>query len=150
MPSFTIDGLDELVAKLEGLSYETRRKGGRTALRKAAQLVANAAKDGARRHDDPDTGRSIADNIVVRWDAKRFKRTGDLAFRVGVLKGAILPKDGESVDASVGAPTPHWRLIEFGTSKMRAQPFMRPALAEKIGRAVQQECRDRSRMPSSA
>eukprot|EP00456_Euglypha_rotunda_P039239 TRINITY_DN3017_c0_g2_i1.p2 TRINITY_DN3017_c0_g2~~TRINITY_DN3017_c0_g2_i1.p2 ORF type:complete len:113 (-),score=31.05 TRINITY_DN3017_c0_g2_i1:18-356(-) len=30
------------------------------------------------------------------------------------------------------------------------RPELRRALAEEIGRAVQQECRDRSRMPSSA
>lgn len=30
-------------------------------------------------------------------------------------------------DKAKNAPTPHWRLLEFGTEKMRAEPFMRPA-----------------------
>lgn len=46
-----------------------------------------------------------------------------------MLHGAVL-KDGG--DLSTNAPTPHWRLIEFGTEKMPAAPFMRPALADSI------------------
>uniref|UniRef100_UPI000A6F8F73 HK97-gp10 family putative phage morphogenesis protein n=1 Tax=Pseudomonas sp. NBRC 111142 TaxID=1661057 RepID=UPI000A6F8F73 len=62
-----------------------------------------------------------------------FKQTGDLGFRIGVLHGAVL-KDGG--DLSPNAPTPHWRLIEFGTEKMAAVPFMRPALADSISQAT--------------
>lgn len=127
---FSITGLDSLLGKLEAVSYDVKRKGGRTALRKAAQIVAEKAKEGARRVDDSKTGRSIADNIALRWNGRLFKRTGDLGFRVGVLHGAVLKNGG---DLSANSPTPHWRLLEFGTEKMRAQPFMRPALENQIG-----------------
>ncbi|WP_345956579.1 HK97 gp10 family phage protein [Pseudomonas fulva] len=126
---FSITGLDGLLGKLESVSYDVRRKGGRAALRKAAQIVMQKAKEGAERIDDKATGRSIADNIAVRWNGRLFKRTGDLGFRIGVLHGAVL-KDGG--DLSPNSPTPHWRLIEFGTEKMAAAPFMRPALANSI------------------
>lgn len=126
---FSITGLDSLLGKLESVSYDVRRKGGRAALRKAAQVVMQKARDGAERIDDKETGRSIADNIALRWNGKLFKQTGDLGFRVGVLHGAVL-KDGG--DLSPNSPTPHWRLIEFGTEKMAAAPFMRPALANSI------------------
>ncbi|MFG0272354.1 HK97-gp10 family putative phage morphogenesis protein [Pseudomonas sp. zjy_14] len=126
---FSITGLDNLLGKLESVSYDVRRKGGRAALRKAAQVVMQKAKDGAERIDNKETGRSIADNIALRWNGKLFKQTGDLGFRVGVLHGAVL-KDGG--DLSPNSPTPHWRLIEFGTEKMAAAPFMRPALANSI------------------
>lgn len=126
---FSITGLDGLLGKLDSLSYDVRRKGGRAALRKAAQVVMQKAKEGAERIDDKETGRSIADNITLRWNGKLFKQTGDLGFRVGVLHGAVL-KDGG--DLSPNSPTPHWRLIEFGTEKMAAAPFMRPALANSI------------------
>ena len=130
---FSILGLDSLLGKLEAITYDVKRKGGRSALRKAAQLVANKAKEGAARVDDAQTGRSIAANIGLRWNGRLFKRTGDLGFRIGVMHGAILPKRGETADATQNAPTPHWRLLEFGTETMRAQPFMRSALAEHIG-----------------
>lgn len=126
---FSITGLDSLLGKLESVSYDVRRKGGRAALRKAAQVVMQKAKEGAERIDDKQTGRSIADNIALRWNGKLFKQTGDLGFRVGVLHGAVL-KDGG--DLGPNSPTPHWRLIEFGTEKMAAVPFMRPALANSI------------------
>lgn len=126
---FSITGLDSLLGKLDSVSYDVRRKGGRAALRKAAQVVMQKAKDGAERIDDKATGRSISDNIALRWNGKLFKQTGDLGFRIGVLHGAVL-KDGG--DLSPNSPTPHWRLIEFGTENMAAVPFMRPALANSI------------------
>ncbi|MHC5351690.1 HK97-gp10 family putative phage morphogenesis protein [Metapseudomonas furukawaii] len=129
---FSIIGLDSLLGKLDAVSFDVRRKGGRASLRKAAMVVVNAAKEGARNVDDSQTGRSIADNIALRWNGRLFKRTGDLGFRIGVLHGAVLPKAGEAADTAQNAPTPHWRLIEFGTEKMRADPFMRTALANNI------------------
>lgn len=126
---FKLEGIDSLVSKLESISYDAKRKGGRSALRKAAQVVATKAKEGAQRVDDPETGRSIAANIALRWNGRLFKTSGDLGFRVGVLHGAVLKNGG---DTSANAPTPHWRLLEFGTAKMHAQPFMRKALADHI------------------
>lgn len=130
-----ITGLDELQAKLKNLSAETQYKGGRFALRKAAQIVRNAAREGAARLNDPATGRAIADNIAERWNGKTFKQNGDLMFRVGVLKGAVLPKDNGK-ETGKGSATPHWRLLEFGTEKMQAKPFMRPALENNLQTAT--------------
>ncbi|KOP52577.1 hypothetical protein OX90_04490 [Pseudomonas coronafaciens pv. porri] len=130
---FQLEGIDSLVGKLESITQDMKRKGGRSALRKAAQLVANKMKEGAQQIDDPETGRSIADNVALRWNGKLFKSSGDLGFRVGVLQGAVLKKGG---DKSANAATPHWRLIEFGTSKMRADPFARKALADNIAEAT--------------
>lgn len=130
---FSITGLDSLLGKLDELSYDVKRRGGRSSLRKAAQIVVNHAKQNAAGLDDPSTGRSIADNIALRWNGRLNKRTGDLGFRVGVLQGAVLPKQGETAETAANAPTPHWRLLEFGTEKMRAQPFLRSALADHIG-----------------
>lgn len=131
---FSIIGLDSLLGKLLSISQDVKYKGGRFALRRAAQVVRDAAKQNALRFDDAATGRTIADNIAERWNGKLFKRTGDLGFRVGVLKGAILPQNNK--DEGAGGPTPHWRLKEFGTEKMPADPFMRPALEDNINAAT--------------
>lgn len=129
--SFKLEGLDELLGKLESVTHDMKYKGGRSALRKAAQLVMAKAKENASRLDDPETGRSIAANIAIRWDGRRFKRTGDLGFRIGVMHGAKIRTKGNP-DQGANGPTPHWRLLEYGTSRMRAQPFMRPALENNI------------------
>jgi len=130
-----VQGLPELLAKLESVSQDIKKKGGRFALRKAANIVAKSAKQNAESIDDPETGRSISKNIALRWDGKRFRRTGDLGFRVGVQHGAVLKRG--TPDLSANAPTPHWRLLEFGTQKMAAQPFMRRALEDNVGVATQ-------------
>ncbi|VVQ20755.1 hypothetical protein PS934_05036 [Pseudomonas fluorescens] len=130
---FSILGLDSLMAKLESVTYDMKRKGGRSALRRAAAVIAENAKARAMLLDDAETGRSIADNIVLRWNGRLFKRTGDLGFRIGVKHGAVLKDGGE---LSANSPTPHWRLLEFGTQYMAADPFMRPALEESISDAT--------------
>lgn len=132
--TFAIHGLDELIGKLRSVKQDIRYRGGRFALRKGAQVIRNAARQNARRLDDAATGRSIAENIVERWNNRVYKSTGDLAFRVGVLGGAKLPKDNK--DEGANGPTPHWRLLEFGTEKMPAYPFMRPAIENNIDQVI--------------
>lgn len=128
---FKIEGLPDLQKLLQDLGPAVVNKGARFALRKGANLVGDSAKAGARELDDSGTGRSIADNITVRFSNRTFKRTGDLMFRVGVVGGARLPKG--STDKNARAPSPHWRLLEFGTEKMAARPFMRRALSDNVG-----------------
>lgn len=136
MIELQLTGLDALKKNMAAVTHDLRRKGGRAALRKSANLVVAAAKQNAQSFDDTETGRSIASNVAARWNNRLFKRTGDLGFRVGILKGAVTPKKGDPVDKSAGGPTPHWRLLEFGTSKMPAQPFLRRALSDNVQAAT--------------
>jgi len=132
--SVKMNGIDDLNKKLEGLKYDVQKKGGRFALRKAAQVVRDAARQNAQAVDNSATGRSIAKNITEKWSSRLNKQTGDLGFRVGVSGGAKLPKD--NVDEGAGGPTPHWRLLEFGTEKMAARPFFGKALPENAQKAT--------------
>ncbi|HBJ69988.1 HK97-gp10 family putative phage morphogenesis protein [Alcaligenes phenolicus] len=147
MVEFELKGLDELRKSLKRLPAKMQKKGLKSALGKAARVIRNAAKQNALRVDDPDTGRRIADNIVQRVRGRHTRRTGDLMVSVGVAteRGRI-PK-GNPDDGAKGN-TPHWHLIELGTEKMQAQPFLRPAVegdaessfdvfAEEVGRQVQ-------------
>jgi HK97 gp10 family phage protein len=155
-----IEGAEALNAKLKAVGHEISYKGGRFGLRKAANLVASDAKSNALRLDDPKTSEQIAKNVAVRWGSRRFKRTGDLMFRVGILGGAApstsraaeysrrrrrkagvksLAELGELVGKGKGNPggdTWYWRLLEFGTRKMAAQPFMRQALESNTNEAT--------------
>lgn len=134
--SFTLTGLDEVLQKLETVQHETQYKAGRFALRKAANVVRDTIKRGAERLDDPTTAEDVSKNIAIRWSGKQFRRTGDLAFRVGVLGGAR--QQEQKGAAAPGGHTYYWRFLEFGTSKMPARPFVRTALSENIQRASQE------------
>ncbi|MDR9880452.1 HK97-gp10 family putative phage morphogenesis protein [Enterobacter hormaechei] len=129
----SITGVESLLGKLSSISDDLRRRGGRAALRRAGNVIVEKAKANAARIDDPLTGRSIAANVAMRWNNHTFKTTGNLGFRIGVLHGAVLKKHP---DLGENAPTPHWRLIEFGTENVRAQPFMRPAVESSVSEVV--------------
>lgn len=157
--SVQISGVNEIVAKMESVKLDIRQKGGRSALRKAAQVVRDRAKAHALTIDDPTTRTRIFMNIVERWSNKRFRATGDLMFRVGVLGGAkSTSKDairrernrrkkgiksladlGELSGAGVdnpGGDTYYWRFVEFGTQRAPAHPFMRPAMNTSVQEAT--------------
>lgn len=132
--SLNVTGLDEVLAKLETVEYDVRYKGGRFALRKAANVVRDAVIAGALRLDDAATPESIAKNVAIRWSGKTFRRTGDLAFRVGILGGA-------RAQEQKGAPAPgghtfYFRFLEFGTQNMAARPFIRQALSSNAQKAA--------------
>lgn len=145
--TFQIEGLPELQRKLSALGKLDQSKALRSGFRKAANLVRDAAKAGALRIDNPATANKIAANIVTQYDGRYFRKTGDLKMKVGIRGGAKSYKDtkenrrkgrvgktyaaGGTVatkGALPGGDTFYWRFHEFGTEKMKATPFMRPAL----------------------
>jgi HK97 gp10 family phage protein len=74
--------------------------------------------------------------LVVRDEAKDL-----VPVRTGLLKSAIFAAygDKEAPDVLVGVnhkKAPHSHLVEFGTVKMQAQPFMRPAITATRGKVI--------------
>ncbi|WP_110642454.1 HK97-gp10 family putative phage morphogenesis protein [Salinicola sp. CPA57] len=136
--TFDVHGLAALGDRLEGLQYDIKRKGGRFALRKAANVVRDQAIANAKRIDDPESAADIAENVAVRWSGRYFKQTGDLKFRVGIMGGAGGRAKSDALASLPGGDTRHWRHVEFGTQYARAQPFMRTALASSIDAASQE------------
>jgi len=124
MADFKIEGLDKVLAKMQGLAPKILKKGLRSAGTKAMRIVRDDARRMAKSFDDPESGSNIAKNIVTRYDARGSKRVGGAVIKVGVAGGAR-PKKGRE-------DTGHWRLVEFGREGVPARPFMRPALAGNI------------------
>lgn len=132
-----LQGLVPIAEKMRTLKREIRLKPARSALGQAAKLIRQQAQQNALAVNDPDTGRTIADNIVQRFRSKHHKRTGDLMISVGVAteKGGI-PKGNP--DTGPKGNTPHWHLLELGTENMPAQPFLAPAARQQAEAAMHQ------------
>lgn len=132
---FSILGLKEVKAKMNKVSQTVLDSGTRTALRKAAGIVKKAAQQNALAVDDPKTGRRIRDNITLQFASRLFQRDGVIMYRVGVAtnRGRI---PTPNADEGARGNTPHWHLVEFGTERAQAQPFMRPALANNINQVI--------------
>lgn len=137
---FKIHGLDGVLRNMRAIGPQLSAKGARTAMRKAANVVRDAAKANAARLDRPETPNRIADNVAVQFASKRLKQTGDVMFRVGVRGGARQYSNTRENRGSgrvgktyaTGGSTFYWRFLEFGTSKMPARPFLRPALEHNV------------------
>lgn len=136
---------DALIKKIRQLPVRLGNNAGRRALRKGANVIRNAARDNAKRIDDPATSGNISKNITVSGGGRRReKQRGGPMMRVGIRGGARnMSKYGEFKGAGKGNPggdTWYWRLIEFGfTHKSGKQvppnPFMRSAMTEKASAA---------------
>jgi len=126
-----VQGLDQVLRNLKELPLKVRRSAVRKATGKGAAIIRKKAKQNALRVDDPETGRRIADNIGQRFRSRYFRQTGDTMVSVGVLttKGRI-PRGNP--DEGRGGNTPHWHLVELGTERASAQPFLRPAAESSV------------------
>lgn len=121
---FQLQGLEAALAKLRQLRDPKRVKASvRAASTRAMRIVRDAARAKSRGLDDPETASTIWKQIVTNYSAKQ-SRGDQVVVRVGVRGGAKPVKGNDD--------TGHWRLLEFGTSQMPAQPFMRPALSENV------------------
>lgn len=121
-----VEGLGEIDRKLRLLPQRVGINAMRRALRKGANVIRDAARANARTIDDPQTRENIEKNIVVAGGGRRReKQAGGPLMRVGV-RGGARPTSGDN--GAPGGNTTYWRMVEFGTSRSRAKPFMRNAV----------------------
>ncbi|NIE95184.1 HK97 gp10 family phage protein [Acinetobacter sp. Tr-809] len=128
-----ITGLDDVKNRLQRLAKPRKARSiARKAARQAMNIVRDAARLNAKAIDDPDTREKIWKNIKV--SPGKSKNKDAVIMRVGVDGGAAMNanSDRQALAAKPGGNTTYWRFLEFGTSKMPATPFMRPALATNI------------------
>lgn len=117
--TFNLRGADELSRIFKTLPQEMQRQIVVPAAKDAMGIVLKDAISRASSIDDPSTPRDISKNIALAEDAKFFEETGSTKISVGVRKrkGSV-----------GGGNTFYWWWVELGTSRSRAQPFMRNAL----------------------
>lgn len=119
--TYKLKGADELSRKFRTLPQELQRQIVVPAAKEAMQVVLTDAKDRASRVDNPETRNYIPKNIDLIEDKKFFEETGSTKVSVGVRKR----KRGVG-----GGNNFYWWWVELGTSRIRAQPFMRNALGQ--------------------
>jgi len=115
----------KLAEALRKLPRELQDKILKPAARRGANIIAEQARALVRESDDPTTARRIANNIVVRYRKRRSREINGVAFSIGVMYPRGRMPKGNPDD---GVNTPHWHLLELGTEKMPAQPFLLPAM----------------------
>lgn len=105
------------IRRLREFPPKLRKKGLRRAARVAMKIVLDDARATARTFDDPNTPQTIWKLIIIR--EARIRESG-VRMRVGIAGGA---RSQRAKDFPW-----YWRLLEFGTERMPARKFLRPAL----------------------
>lgn len=131
--SVEIDGLRELEARLKDLAPAFQGKKGfpgnplRNAVRAGTKIIQERAS--ALAPVDPETATSLKDAIDIRIVSVKER---DIATRQGdSYEGYDI---GYRTKGNQSAMYGGW--VELGTDKMAAQPYLRPALQEAGGKAI--------------
>lgn len=126
--TFAFSGGVELSKNLALLTDKLQKKIMRAAVVGGANVVKKRAKEIAKAKGIEDTG------AVIRNIAGKVEKTDNpnyVQINIGVRHGK--PKKG----AKNQDDPFYWHFHEFGTSKMSARPFMRPAFEESQERVLQ-------------
>jgi HK97 gp10 family phage protein len=117
--TISITGLADLEKRLMGFSDRIAKNIMRGAISAGAALIRNEA----RRLAPKDTGEMARDIMIKR--AREVRGSGKIEYQVFVRTGKKSRMAGKKRD--VNRDSYYWRFVEFGTVKMSAKPFMRPA-----------------------
>lgn len=133
--SVQVEGLDQLKRQMHGLTQSLRTRVLRNALRAGAREVARDARSAAPVLNSATRSPYRAPGTVRRAISVRASRRDRRAGDVGVF---VNVRPAKAADRGARSPRDpfYWRFLEFGTNKMRAQPFLRPA-AQKLPQALE-------------
>jgi HK97 gp10 family phage protein len=126
--TFRVEGLKECEEALKALPFATSKNVLRRALKVAAEPVASDAQQRVAKLTGQ-LGRSIT--VGTKLGSKRQRKEAS--------------KTREGVEVYVGAgPLPHAHIVEFGSSRQAADPFLRPAV-DANGKQIMETFRDELR-----
>ncbi len=121
MATVQISGLRELGEAMKTLRADVAGKVARQAVAAGAGIVRKAARQGA----PVDSGNLQAAIVMKRERQTRLTEEYIVAPRKGKTRDVKAAKRGEG---RLGKDAYYAHMVEFGTVKMPAQPFLRPAL----------------------
>lgn len=123
MIEIKVEGLSELRTALLELPKELQKGPLRSAVSAAAKVVQQKAAENA----PVDTG--TLKKAIYRTRSKEGSSAVQETAIVGVRYGRKYQRRG--IDGF------YWRFLEFGTSKLRARPFVRPAFESTITQQIE-------------
>lgn len=125
--SVKVDGLRELGERMKGLKEDVNTRIARAATAAGAVVIRNAAQQKV----PVDTGNLKKNIIVKRLPKGESSLTSEHIVTVRQGKLTKKQKDKGLQDAYYG------KFVEYGTAKMPARPYMRPAFDQNKEKAVQ-------------
>ena len=137
--SVRIEGLAELARALRELPERVAKNGLRVSVYAGAKVIRDEARLRAPKAaqslglGQPPPG-TLKRSVIMKQVPELSSQTRQTFF-VLVRHGKKYRNQGKKGNLSQDAW--YWRFLEFGTRKMRARPFLRPALEAKRREAVQ-------------
>jgi HK97 gp10 family phage protein len=127
--SFQVLGLRELGEAMSKLQTEVAQSIARSMTNAAAQVVKKAAVANIQRNPSIDTGSLKESVIVKKLPRSQSQLTSEHIVTVRRGRGKIIKRGKNKGQRQTTAP--HAGFVEFGTVKMPAEPFLRPALDQE-------------------
>lgn len=126
--SMNLTGFKELADALRELGPRVARN----TLRRSVAAGATVIKTDARARAPKDTGEMTKDILVKRERDTKGEMSATYSVFVRSGKKSRLAGKGRDVQKD----SYYWKFVEFGTSKMAAKPFLRPAFESRKEEAV--------------
>uniref|UniRef100_UPI00403DDDE0 HK97-gp10 family putative phage morphogenesis protein n=1 Tax=Pasteurella multocida TaxID=747 RepID=UPI00403DDDE0 len=130
-----VDGLDKLQKAMQELGRKTSNRIAVKAMRKGGAIVRDQARQNAPVLKETVPHRragTLKKAISSRTKVIRGGKTKTYVWVKGLSTKQVLKFKDKTGKASAYNPKDpfYWRFVEFGTSKMPAQPFLRPAFQQ--------------------
>ena len=137
----TLTGIDEMKRQLRALPAEIKKQ---RILDAALSQAAITLRDEVRRLAPVKTG-ALRENIIVYRDRKPERSNATSKYSIFVRKIKVSRKvrrllrkiKAAGANIKISDYAFYWKFLEFGTSKMPARPFFRPAIQATKGSFVQ-------------
>ena len=129
--SQNLTGFKELAEALKKLGPKVAKNG----LRRATSAGAAIVRNDARKRAPVDTGEMKRDIMMKREKDVRGGDTTGAVYTVFVRSGKKSRLAGKA--RNVERDSYYWKFVEFGTAKMPARPFLRPAFEANKEAAVE-------------
>lgn len=141
--SVKVTGLKELKQRLSTLERKAKNRIAVKAMRRGGVIIRDQARANAPllKEKVPHRKRgTLKKNIIASTKPQKDGSVRTIIFVRSLKNSKIIEFKGKTGKGGAHNPNDpfYWRFVEFGTSKMPAQPFLQPAFASKKEQAARE------------